>query len=181
MSNTDVNSKRSWGEVLTLAAIVVAVGLLVWSGRRAGQQPVDEAIPLPPIMVEGWLNTERVLSRDDLLGKLVVVDCWFVNCPPCRASMPELASIYEKYHPLGVEFIGLTPDTAAQLPEVREFIGNIPGFDWPVGYGAAPTLDALGVRLFPTVLVFGPGGMTIWSANRLDGLPAALDKALAMR
>jgi len=95
--------------------------------------------------------------------------------------MPKLAKLYAQYQPLGVEFVGLTPEPTAERRSIEDFIATMPGLDWPIGYGAAPTLDELGVTGYPTVIVFGPSGIAIWSDNYLDGLPEVLDEALMKR
>jgi len=160
-------------------AIVVLVGLLVWSARRSSSPPpIEDGMPLPEMMAEGWLNAEGPVSRERLLGKVVVVDCWTTWCPPCRAAMPDLAKLAAQYQPLGVEFVGLTPEPEAVQETIREFIASVPGFDWPVGYGATPTLEMLGISGYPTLIVFGPRGTAIWSGHFLDDLPEVLDKAL---
>jgi len=95
--------------------------------------------------------------------------------------MPELAKLYAQYQPLGVKFIGLTPEPTAEQGTIEGFIASVPGFDWPVGYGAMPTLDMLGISAYPTLIVFGPSGTAIWSSNFLDDLPEVLDEALMRR
>jgi len=167
-------------------AIAALIGLLVWSARRQSSPAIEEGMPLPELMAEGWLNAEGPVSRgpvsrERLLGKIVVIDCWATWCPPCRAAMPELAKLAAQYQPLGVEFVGLTPEPEAEQRAIQEFIASVEGFDWPVGYGAKPTLDMLGISGYPTLIVFGPHGTAIWSSNFLDGLPEVLDEALARR
>jgi hypothetical protein len=43
-------------------------------------------------------------------GKLVLVDFWASWCPPCRAEMPNLKKIYEKYKDQGFEIVGVSLD-----------------------------------------------------------------------
>ena len=94
--------------------------------------------------------------------------------------MPKLAELVAKYQPLGVEFVGLTPEPAADRGTIEDFAASVPGFDWPIGYGAAPTLDELGIEVLPTITVFSPRGVAIWSSNYLDGLAEVLDEALVV-
>jgi thiol-disulfide isomerase/thioredoxin len=34
---------------------------------------------------------------EDLKGKVLVVNFWFINCPPCRAEIPDLNEMVEQY------------------------------------------------------------------------------------
>lgn len=178
MTSTQRQEPMSWGEIAGFALLAGVVGLLVFSGRDPVRELVATGTPLPPLMAEGWLNSEGPPSSSDLKQRVVVVDCWATWCPPCRAAMPKLAKLYAKYQPLGVEFIGLTSETARDRATIESFISNVDGFNWPVGYGARPTLDMLAITGLPTVIVF-ESGRAVWSGHELYDIEAALDQALA--
>lgn len=176
-----------WGKLLGLLLLAAAVLMIVWPAMRQagpGEFPVPVGTPRPPMMASGWLNTGADAAApnwttDSLKGRVTVVDCWASWCPPCQAAMPELAKLYAKYQPLGVEFVGLTPESEKDRDKVQRFMHSVPGFRWPVGYGASPTLDMLGISGLPTVIVFGADGRARWSGHWLEGIEQALDQALA--
>ena len=171
----------SIGEKLGFVVLVALLALVAWKlliPHSPTGPPVAVGTPLPALNVAGWLNLPAGESFDPT-GKIVVVDCWATWCGPCRKEMPRLAAIAEQYRPLGVEFIGLTDEIEKDLPRIRSFIESVPGFTWPVGYGAFKFIAALDIRQIPTVIVFGPDGRAIWSNVGSYGLEPILDAALA--
>lgn len=173
----------SRGEFYGFALLAAVVGLLVaTTSGGGGTLLVPNGTPMPPLMAEGWLNNAEPVTRERLAGKVVVVDCWATTCGPCRKAMPEIAELYKKYQPLGVEFLGLTAETAGDQAQIEGFIRSIDGFDWPVGYGTAPMQEMLGIRVVPTVIVFGPGGTSVWSSSDrggIHGIEDAIEQALS--
>lgn len=168
-------------DVLAIVAIAVVLGLVAWrSGVGVRPTAVQPGTPMPAIDVDGWLNLPEGQSFDPT-GKIVVVDLWATWCPPCRAEMPRLAKVAAQYRPLGVEFVGLTSETERDVPAIENFIASVPGFDWPVGYGAMEFWNALNIPGVPTLVVFGRDGRARWSSVGAGqpGLEAALDEALA--
>ncbi len=74
-------------------------------------QPND----FPLVTVNGdtvWFSSFR--------GRPLVVIFWSPWCPHCRHELPEINKLYEKYHPQGVEFIGITRADSATIAESRK-------------------------------------------------------------
>lgn len=65
------------------------------------------------------------LTEQDLSGKVVFVDCWGVNCPPCRALLPRIEQIWQsfKHKPVvvvGSHCQGRAPDKVAELVKANK-------------------------------------------------------------
>lgn len=50
----------------------------------------------------------KLVSLKELKGKPIIINLWFVECPPCIAEMPALNSIKEKYSNSDIQFLSMT-------------------------------------------------------------------------
>ncbi len=70
---------------------------------------VDHTGKLFSLAFEDRLSGKNV-STEDFKGKVVVINFWFTSCGPCSEEIVRIKALYKKYHPLGVEFIGISLD-----------------------------------------------------------------------
>jgi cytochrome c biogenesis protein CcdA/thiol-disulfide isomerase/thioredoxin len=54
-----------------------------------------------------WLNTPRPVKLKSLRGKVVLLDFWTYSCINCIRTLPHIKAWYAKYHPYGLEVIGI--------------------------------------------------------------------------
>lgn len=52
------------------------------------------------------------VTLSSLRGQYVIVDFWASWCKPCRAGVPAMKELYKKYHPKGLEIIGVSNDSS---------------------------------------------------------------------
>ena len=109
-------------------------------------------------------------------GKYVLVDFWASWCGPCKAEMPNLKSVYEKYKGDKFELVGVAvwdkrEDTEKAVPEL--------GITWPVIYDAqkVPT-DIYGINGIPHIILFGPDGKILARELRGEEIGAEIAKYL---
>lgn len=160
--------------------IILGVLLVASSFFRLGpgRQGPHIPQPLPPLMVEGWLNGPAPADQASLSKGLVVVDCWATWCGPCLQSLPRLAMLHANQPAAAtdVRWIGLTSEPSSEMSKIQGVIDGIEGFTWPVGYGARPMFDALGVEAIPTMILF-KDGKSVWSGHGVGELERALEAA----
>ncbi len=132
-----------------------------------------DAPTAPEIQAAYWLNTEP-LTLAGLRGKVVVLEFWATWCPPCRATIPHLARMFQTYKDKGVVFVSLTDEPRETVePFVRKM--KMP---YPIG-GGSPTFRAYGVRGIPHAFLIDPSGKVVWEGHPMAGLETAIEKQLA--
>jgi peroxiredoxin len=114
-----------------------------------------------------------------LKGKVVVLNFWFVNCPPCRQEIPELNQLTREFANKEVVFLGIALDDQAQL---EEFIKGIP-FDYQLIASGSSIASQYGVRAYPTHAVLGKDGKVVFQTKGLGPttlfwLKESIEKAL---
>lgn len=101
-------------------------------------------------------------------GKVVVLNFWAPWCVPCRKEMPMLVQLQEELATQGVQFVGLSVDSAEN---VRQFIGKHP-VNYPILVGLDAILDLQGrygeTRLPYTVIVDRAGQVVAQHLGELD-------------
>jgi len=123
-----------------------------------------------------------------LEGKVVLLQFWGTWCVNCKADMPLLISLYEKYHQDGLEIIGI--NTAVQEDKddrrVKQFVDTalfegkkIPWTILHEGLGERKNKTTLtkiyGIKELPVLILIGRNGKVL----DLHPLPSALDARIA--
>ena len=81
----------------------------------------------------------------DRKGKVLLLNIWGIWCGPCRAEMPHLVEMYDKYRDKGFEVIGLNIGDSGMQPEdverIKQFAENFnPKLTYPMARsGSAST------------------------------------------
>jgi thiol-disulfide isomerase/thioredoxin len=105
-----------------------------WTAVRSTGAPhlkspteVSRADTTAPLRFEFPDLQGRLVRNDDrrFTGKVLLVDIFGSWCPTCHDATPELLRLYRRYHPRGLEIVGLafeaTGDTAIDARQVRRY------------------------------------------------------------
>lgn len=121
----------------------------------------------------------KTVRLSDYVGKgnYVLVDFWASWCGPCRAEMPNVRSVYNRFHPKGFEIVGISLDS--QSDDWQHATEQM-GITWPQmsdlkGWKSeAATL--YGVRSIPFTLLFDPDGKVVATGLRGESLMQKLEQ-----
>lgn len=128
-------------------------------------------------------TTGKAYAKQDLDGKVVVVNFWATWCKPCLKEIPDFSRAYERYKDKGVVFLGIltdTPDNSTLLnfqsdnemtyPVVRANSDIMMSFQYP--------------ESLPTTFVFDRGGKEVFArvgAVSEQSLSAVLEPLVAQK
>ena len=112
----------------------------------------------------------KPLSLSDYKGQYVLLDFWGSWCGPCRKGNPHLITLYQKYKPKRIEFIGVasddkTPDAWRKAVD-KDQIGiwkHLLLTEQPLGSASrkANIGSEYGINSYPTKILIDPQGLII--------------------
>jgi len=109
-----------------------APGAAMMAARVPSRPAVEGELP-PLDGAVAWLNSPP-LSREKLLGHVVLIDFWTYSCINCLRALPYVTAWHERYKDKGLVVIGVhTPEFAFEKDErnVRRATKEL-GVDYPV-------------------------------------------------
>jgi thiol-disulfide isomerase/thioredoxin len=107
----------------------------------------------------------RTIRLSDFHGRPVIVDFWATWCAPCRATMPHLNAMQERYRDQGLVVIGLSVDDGG-TQKVRRFVQDV-GVNFRIAMADDKVLDQYGpVRFIPTMFFINRKGEMV---RRIQG------------
>ena len=117
------------------------------------------------------------ISAADLAGKVVMVDQWGINCPPCRALLPAMPKLWNanKSKPfilIGSHCQGRSPKEVQALVDANKL--TYPIYEW-AGLADPPSSGGG----LPFMYVVDHRGKVVYSGRNHDEAEAAVQKAIA--
>ncbi len=125
----------------------------------------EKSVPDVTLSQVRWAEVvnDVAFDQDALGGKVVVVEQWGVNCPPCIASLPELAKLAKRYDDKGLVVVGLERQQSSKEAILKVIKPARVGY--PVMAGGHVPVPGNGI---PNVAVFGADGKLVWHGHPAD-------------
>lgn len=109
------------------------------------------------------INGEKI-DLKDAKGKVIVLNFWFINCPPCRREMPDLNNLVDSFaNNANVLFISIALDAKNQL---EGFLKTSP-FKYKVVDNGRFLTERYGINSYPTHVIIDQEGKVAFHTNGL--------------
>ncbi len=136
-----------------------------------------------PMEVAGTTSEGAKFDIAQYKGKVVLVDFWATWCGPCRALMPDLKEMHQKYHADGFEIVGVNLD--GTLSDLSDFLDkeklpwvNVVGEEKD-GQLQFPLAEKYSIQAIPTTFLVGRDGKIAAYDLHGDELTKQIEKLLA--
>jgi peroxiredoxin len=128
------DNKTTWR---ALMAVLLVLGITWIAVSRVPAEQAMARSQRPPSPQAGYAAPDLILetldggtvSLADLRGQVVLVNFWATWCPPCRAEMPAIQQVYERYREQG--FTVLAVDMQETDAQVAAFVDEM-GLTFPI-------------------------------------------------
>lgn len=163
---------KSWGLMLSVFAFLYFTGLITPIMGGLQSLLLATGIKKPKITLVNKENLafdytgrfvdleDAPVNLSDYRGKTVFINLWATWCPPCRAEMPHIESLYQKVKDTeNLEFLMIALDKEAA--KSKSFIED-KGFTFPVVHASFGLNNSLQSESIPTTLVISPEGEIIF-------------------
>ena len=113
---------------------------------------------VPPLVLKD-IDGKRVTVKSKT-GKLLIINMWATWCGPCRHELPSLDRLAKILGADQATIIGISSDTDSHV--LREYlIERKVDFTSYWDSDMRITNEVVGVRVFPSTLFIGPGGVLL--------------------
>jgi thiol-disulfide isomerase/thioredoxin len=119
------------------------------SGEKLTLRLLETPTPVPEFSVRDLDG--KTITRASLRGKVVIVNFWATWCPPCRAEIPDLIALQDKYRDQ-LQIIGISQDETG--PEAVRKFATEQRMNYPIVM-STPELEKIftGIYALPTSFI----------------------------
>ena len=151
-----------------IPAVIIALAAIALPALPAFADKKDKdkaAVPDASISEARWAEVvnDGPFDKEALAGKVVVIEEWGVNGPPCIASLPEMAKMAKRYEKKGLVIVGLERQGSTKDAILK--VLKDAKVKYPVMAGGSGPVPSDGI---PHAMVFGTDGKLVWHGHPAD-------------
>lgn len=125
----------------------------------------------------------REVDLAKLRGKVVLIDFWATWCGPCKAELPNVKAVYDRYHAQGFEVVAISLDTEKDRQKLVDYCAenrlpwpqHFDGRGWKNEYAAKYSINAI-----PAMFLLDREGRIASSNARGPRLEAEVKRLLGL-
>lgn len=133
---------------------LILLGLIAYLWFRPPADVSEEERAIPPWQVT--LTDGRVLTSEDLKGRVVLVNFWATWCPYCRKEKPVIDRFWQDHRDRGFEVVSISVDDPPE--KIADWMGD-KDYAFPAAPTNASVTAAFGhVKSVPTSFILDADG-----------------------
>lgn len=153
-------SKKQF-KLLSIALLLLGAAWIAVSAPDANTFTQAQSAPtkgfLAPDFTLTTLSGESI-TLSDLRGQAVLINLWASWCGPCRAEMPAMQKVYERYQDQGFNILAVNATNQDSLSAAQAFVEEL-GLSYPILLDFDGSVSRLyQLRALPSSFFIGPDG-----------------------
>jgi len=145
--------------------------------------PRTEVGDMMPGYAAPYLADASTFRLEGEKGSVVFVNVWATWCGPCRAEIPELQRLHDKYGQQGFKVVGISIDDGSP-DDVKTYVKEAK-ITYPIVLDQQSHIaNVLQTTQLPTSVILDKSGRIVWrkvgavTPNEISGVEAVIAKAL---
>jgi thiol-disulfide isomerase/thioredoxin len=139
--------------ILTFAAAALALGAI-----SQGSNPLAKLEGKPAPAFKMTDINGKVLTNQNLKGKVVLLDFWATWCGPCKAASPTMQALHKKYASKGLVVVGANTFDGSDGKQKSVKYAKEHNYSYTFTYGNDQFASSLGIRGIPAFIYIGKDG-----------------------
>ncbi len=162
VSETKRGEGWSFRRTLIVVSLVFII-LIIYGVWRSMQTPIKPS-PSPSPQYEAaptftLTDIDGVsFSLEDFRGKVVILDFFYIRCPPCKGEILHLLEVFKKYGSKGLVMISISVDPAYDTVQRLQNFREENGIEWRIARDTAGVSEKYLIRAVPTIVIIDQNG-----------------------
>lgn len=111
---------------------------------------------------------DRKFNVNNCFGKVILINTWFIECPPCVKEIPDLNELYNKYASRkDVVFLALSTNMENKL---KSFLKKVPFYFSIIPDQEYFIRTRFRLNLFPSFILINKQGVIIKASGKLEDI-----------